>query len=144
MPARASELTVRQLEAIKPPKPPSDLRRAVGGATGLCINIKPSGSRSWLFRYSFAGKRQTPIALGSYSRDVNSLSAMREVARGFNKLIKEGIDPKLHLKEKQKAELFKKAQGITFKVVAEEWIKHKSGGEWKTAKSVSRGRQYLY
>ena len=143
MPARALELTVRQLEAIKPPKPPSDLRRAVGGANGLCINIKPSGSRSWLFRYSFAGKRQTPIALGSYSRDVNSLSAMREVARGFNKLIKEGIDPKLHLKDKQKAELFKKAQGITFKVVAEEWIKHKSGGEWKTARSVSRGRQYL-
>ena len=42
---------------------------------------------------------------------------MREVARGFNKLIKEGIDPKLHLKEKQNAELFKKAQGITFQVV---------------------------
>jgi len=56
------EHPVRQLEAIKPPKPPSDLRKAVGG-TGLCINIKPSGSRSWLFRYSFAGKRQIPIAL---------------------------------------------------------------------------------
>lgn len=123
MPSKASELTVRQLEAIKPPKTPPDLRRAVGGATGLSINIKPSGSRSWLFRYSFAGKRQTPIALGSYSRDVNSLSAMREVARSFNKLIKEGIDPKLHLKEKQKAALLKKAQGVTFKVVSEEWLK---------------------
>lgn len=143
MPSKAKEMTVRQLEAIKPPESPPDLRKAVGGASGLCINVKPSGSKSWLFRYSFAGERQTPIALGGYSRDTNSLAAMREVARGFNKLIKEGIDPKLHLREKRNEQLRKKAQQILFKQAAEEWILHKSGGDWRTAKSVQRGRQYL-
>mgnify|MGYP000845546797 CR=1 FL=1 len=143
MPAKAPEMTVKQLEAIKPPKTSPDIRKAVGGASGLFINVKPSGSKSWLFRYSFDGKRQTPIALGGYSRDTNSLSAMREVARGFNKQIKEGIDPKLHLREKRQEQLRKKAQGISFKEAAEEWIQHKTNGDWKTAKSVQRGRQYI-
>ena len=122
MPSKAEMMTVRQLEAIKPPKNPPDLRRAVGGADGLTINVKPSGSRSWLFRYSFAGKRQPPIALGGYSRDVNNLSAMREVARGFNKLIKEGIDPRVYLTETRQEQLRKKAQLILFKQAAEEWV----------------------
>lgn len=143
MPIKAEMMTVRQLEAIEPPMSPPDLRKAVGGASGLTINVKPSGSRSWLFRYSFGGKRQPPIALGGYSRDVNSLSAMREVARGFNKLIKEGIDPKVHLSEKRQDQQRKKAQLILFKQAAEEWIQLKSGGDWRTAKSVHRGRQYL-
>ena len=144
MPARASEMTVRQLEAIKPPKNPPDTRKAVGGASGLYVNIKPSGSKSWLFRYSFAGQRQVPIGLGGYSRRTNSLAAMRDVARGFNKLIKEGVDPKQFLKEKQQAELFKKAQGINFREVAEEWVKLKNTKkEWNDSVSFGRARAYM-
>lgn len=50
MPFKAEMMTVRQLEAIEPPMSPPDLGKAVGGASGLNINVKPSGSRSWLFR----------------------------------------------------------------------------------------------
>ena len=127
MAARAKEISVRQLEAIKPPTGKSDKRMAVGGADGLTINIKPSGSRSWLFRYTFAEKEQPAIGLGGYSRDTNSLSAMRETARGFNKLIKEGTDPRQYLKEKEQAALFKMHQGVSFEQVSEEWIKLKQG-----------------
>jgi integrase len=141
--ARAKEISVRQLEAIKPPTGKSDKRMAVGGADGLTINIKPSGSRSWLFRYTFAEKEQPAIGLGGYSRDTNSLSAMRETARGFNKLIKEGTDPKQYLKEKEQATLFKKHQGVSFGQVSEEWIKLKQGGDWTTATSVTRAKQYM-
>jgi hypothetical protein len=132
-------LTVRQIEALKCPPDKDEERFRVG--KGLYMNVR-ADSMSWLYRYSFAGKRSW-WGRGEYSRAGNSLQVMLEKAHSYQNLIKEGVDPKQYVKEQEQAEVRKKAQGISFKEAAEEWIQHKTNGDWKTAKSVQRGRQYI-
>ena len=47
--------------------------------------------KSWIFRYELAGNKPRDMGLGSI--DIYSLDEVRELARGYRKLLKEGIDP---------------------------------------------------
>lgn len=62
---------------------------AVGGVPGLYLHVL-GGGRSWIYRYSFAGKRRD-LGLGSYG-DL-TLAEARETAREQRKLVLQGIDP---------------------------------------------------
>lgn len=62
----------------------------VGGVAGLGMNVHAGGSRSWVFRARFAGKRRD-MGLGGYP-DV-TLAQARELARAARAKMRSGIDP---------------------------------------------------
>ena len=62
---------------------------AVGGVPGLYLRVL-GGGRSWIYRYSFAGRRRD-LGLGSYG-DL-TLAEAREAAREQRKLVLQRIDP---------------------------------------------------
>ena len=64
-----------------------------GDGANLWFQVRSATRRSWLFRYSLAGKAHE-TGLGSYP-DV-SLAQAREVARGYRELLRQGIDPMGH------------------------------------------------
>ena len=67
MPKIARTLSVQQVKSLRRVG-----NHAVGGVPGLYLQLRESGQlhldfvRSWVLRYSFAGKRRN-LGLGSYS-----------------------------------------------------------------------------
>ena len=64
----------------------------VGDGGGLVLQISPSGSKSWLFRYQIDGKRRD-MGLGSLL--AVDLVAARIKAKQCRNQLSEGIDPLL-------------------------------------------------
>lgn len=105
----------------------------VGTVAGLCLNVKPSGSRSWILRTTM-GNRRIDMGLGSYP-DI-SLAAAHESARAAKAKIKEGINP---LAERQAR---RNTVAWTFKLCAEAYIKSKRSA-WKSDKHASQWENTL-
>jgi integrase len=63
---------------------------AVGGVSGLLLQVTPVNGRSWILRTNISSKRRS-IGIGGYP-DV-SLASARELARKYKQQISEGIDP---------------------------------------------------
>jgi len=78
--------TDKFLKSLKPES--SKYYRREGG--GFTLRVMPSGVKTWLFIYSFDGKRRE-MNLGSYP-DV-SLATAREKHAAARKLLNNGIDP---------------------------------------------------
>lgn len=104
-------LTSLKIAALKQPG------RYADGA-GLELQISPTGTKSWLFRYSMHG-RERRMGLGSLST-VN-LKEARELARQARQAILRGEDP-LALKRKARADA---AKLMTFKECADAFLKAK-------------------
>lgn len=85
MPKRVKEKTAAQIRQLSRPG-----LHAVGGVAGLCIQIKDTGSKSWLLRAVVGGQRRS-IGLGPFP-DV-PLADAREKARTYREEIRNGIDP---------------------------------------------------
>lgn len=86
---------------------------------GLQLKIKPSGSKTWVFKYSKPfTKKRTNLGLGTYPEV--SLAQAREKRKTYRELLAQDIDPKghkdqAHLKEQEK-------HNNTLQVVAENWF----------------------
>lgn len=63
---------------------------AVGGVSGLCLQVTATGARSWIFRFRYNGRRRE-AGLGPYP-DV-TLAQARNYAREARDLLRRGIDP---------------------------------------------------
>ncbi|WP_366512916.1 Arm DNA-binding domain-containing protein [Sphingomonas telluris] len=57
---------------------------------GLMLEVKPSGSKSWVVRLQAGGKRRD-YGLGSF-KDIG-LSEARDLARDYRKKLRLGLDP---------------------------------------------------
>jgi integrase len=88
------KLTARKVETLKAPGLHGD-----GG--GLYLNVKGSGSKSWILRTVVHGKRRD-LGLGSAS--LVSLAEAREKARTMRKVARDGGDP----------DALRKRESITF------------------------------
>nr|WP_237182149.1 site-specific integrase [Roseomonas marmotae] len=132
-------MTAVQVRAAKPPAGSTRPVR-LGDGEGLYLQIAPSGSKSWLFRYMLAG-RSREMGLGSAGEgpgDV-SLAAARQAAAEARALAREGVDPIDHRKAAQEAAgaAAATAQANTFEMVAEAYIKaHRAG--WRNEKHASQ------
>ncbi|MBS7790108.1 tyrosine-type recombinase/integrase [Roseococcus sp. SDR] len=97
---------------------------------GLYLQITPEGAKSWLFRFSFAGKAREmglgSVALTDDRRGLTLANARREVAR-LALAVREGRDP-IHERDARRAEAIAaveaevkeaKQKGRTFRDVAE-------------------------
>jgi len=105
-----------------------------GDGGGLWLRIAPRGSRSWMFRFSLAG-RTREAGLGSLNNV--SLAAARETARRYRELVAQGIDPIERRAEEQAAR--QKPAVPTFREVGEalirareaSWRNKKHGQQWR-------------
>lgn len=59
---------------------------------GLYLRVRPDGSRAWIFRYTFGGKRRK---LGLGGADAVSLAAARQEAQRLRDMVAAGVDPQV-------------------------------------------------
>ena len=108
---------------------------AVGGVSGLGLQIVASGARSWVLRTVVGGKRRK-MGLGGFP-DV-TLAVAREKARQAKLRIDDGEDPIDQRRDKRRALKVSRAQDVTFKTCAEnyiiahtpEWTNKKHAAQW--------------
>jgi integrase len=130
-----NRLTARQVETVKLPG-----KHADGG--GLYLLVDAKGRRSWLFFYTWAGKR-VELGLGSV-KDV-SLASARKVAATFRHMVKQGDDPRLareRAKEQQATDAATKKDALTFGGFADQYIATHEPS-WRNAKHAAQWRMTL-
>ncbi len=81
---------------IKKAKPIRKLQKLFDGG-GLYLEILPTGSKKWRYKYSYLGKEKN-ITLGSYPEV--SLQEARDNHRNAHKLVADGHNP-LEIKERE-------------------------------------------
>ncbi len=122
MAGKLHRLTVKEVQAFHEPGRYAD-------GINLYLQVSPSGAKSWLFMYRFAG-RQREMGLGSASAGAVTLHEARERAAETRKQVKAGVDP---LEARKAAGTAAKAASITFGAFAEEYVKLQRP-EWKNEK----------
>ena len=126
--------------AVKNAKP----GRHADGA-GLHLLVKPSGARSWVYRFMLNGKSRD-IGLGAAGQGALSLADARDEAAALRLKVKAGTDP-LEERQQEAAQALAAAQaaqiaGITFKAVAEAYIAANEGS-WRNGKHRQQWRNTL-
>lgn len=121
------KLNAKQIENLTEPGTYDD-------GDGLRLMVKASGSKSWVFRYQFQGKRRD-MGLGSFP--AVSLKAARLAIADHHRTMAAGVDPMAardaERERQQEAQRQQAAKRVTFESVAAEYIEaHRKG--WKNAK----------
>lgn len=108
-----TDASIRKLKAKE-----KEAKYADGG--GLCLLVKPTGSKLWRLRYRFSGK-QKDLALGAYPEV--SLAMAREQRIAAKALLRQGVDPSEDraLKRAKRRELMED----TFARIASELVEKK-------------------
>jgi len=119
-------------------------RHADGG--GLHLLVKPTGARSWVYRFMLNGKSRD-VGLGAAAgADAVSLAIARDKAMALRLKVKQGIDPLVErereAEEARAAAQAAKVAGITFKGVAEAYIANNEGA-WRNEKHRQQWRNTL-
>jgi len=128
MPKIAKSLSPLEVRRITAPG-----LHAVGEVSGLCLNVKASGARSWILRTVVNGKR-CEIGLGGFP--TIPLTDARQMARDHLIEIRKGADPVGERLQKRRRSVW------TFKKVAEAYIAAHSAG-WKNLKHAAQWRATL-
>lgn len=111
MPKMVPELSPIEVKRLSHPGKGRNAMVAVGGVSGLHLQITPAGSRSWILRAT-VGARRRDIGLGAYP-DV-TLAQARERAREAKDKIWRGIDPIEERKATRAALAAAQKRGMTF------------------------------
>lgn len=101
-------------------------RRKYSDGRGLFLSVSANGRKTWAFCYTFAG-RAREMGLGSI--DFMSVDEARDRAVHLRKMVRDGVDPMADRNREAKVIVRRKAEGVTFKAVAERCIDMKKG-EW--------------
>ena len=118
---RTAKLSAKAVSA----RPPG--RHSDGG--NLHLLVKPSGARSWVFRYAAGGKRHD-LGLGPAGSDraATTLAEARHLATELRQQIRSGLDPATLRQRKANA-----PKGKTFREVAKLYLDAHASG-WRSAK----------
>ncbi len=116
-------LTDTKLKALRPR---ATLYR-VTDDKGLCIEVPPTGSRLWRFRYLHSGKARM-LGLGAWP--AVTLADARQRRDEARKLVAQGIDPSAERKAA------KDAEALTFEVIAREWLGRREVSKATAAKDA--------
>lgn len=129
MPTRATEMTPAQIKALKHPGGRLSVKVAVGGVSGLHVQIQPSGAKSWVLRTRYGewaerrdsdgnvierGRKKREIGLGAYPDVLPGMA--RDKAREAKAKLEAGIDPIAEKKAAQGALVAAGRRGLTFAV----------------------------
>ena len=102
---------------IKTKTKPADKVYRVADEKGLCLEVRPNGSKLWRYRYRIDGKASM-FSLGSYP--AVSLEDARTDRARCRELVKQGIHPVQDKKARDAAK--KESRGNTFKAVSAAWL----------------------
>jgi integrase len=110
----------------------------------LYFQVTSSNAKSWIFRFSFDGKRRE-MGIGSYPEI--TLEKARESAIELRRLVKAGTDPIELRKADQAAKRAERNNAVTFAYCAKQYIEsHRHG--WKNVKHAQQWEntleQYAY
>jgi integrase len=105
-----------------------------GDGAGLWLQVSRSGSKSWIFRYDFFGRRRE---MGLGSCNTVDLALAREKAKACRLVLLEKRDP-IEERDKARAEyVHQQAKRVTFDECASAYIAaHR--GSWKSAKHAAQ------
>jgi len=121
MPRVANTLTDLEVKALTNPG-----HHPVGGVPGLLLQIRPSGTRYWVYRTHIAGKRCN-IGIGSTSEF--TLAGSREEARELRRQVRGGRNPIEERRQQRKTMKSEQSRRVTFK---DAWL-----GFWADKSSIS-------
>jgi len=113
MPRKVLPLSDSKIKAAKP----KEKTYPLFDGQGLYLDIKPTGSKLWRFKYRFEGREKTPLSFGAYP-DLSLVKARQKRAEA-RQLLAEGIDPGAVKKAAKQAQ---KDASLTFEVLAREWF----------------------
>ncbi|MBY6163105.1 integrase arm-type DNA-binding domain-containing protein [Mameliella alba] len=119
MPRVAKELSALDVKRLQHPGKGSNALFAVGGVSGLSLQVTPNGGKTWILRVTVGGKRRE-IGLGGFP-DV-TLAQARERARETKDKIRQGIDPVEERKAAQAALTEAQRRGMTFEDATGEYL----------------------
>jgi len=111
MPRVAKELSALDVKRLQHPGVGRNVTFAVGGVSGLLMQITPNGGRTWLLKTT-VGNRRREIGLGGFP-DV-TLAQARERAREAKDQIRQGIDPIEERKAAKAALATAQKRGLSF------------------------------
>lgn len=111
MPRVAKELSALSVKRLQHPGTGGNATFAVGGVSGLLMQITSNGGRTWLLRVTVGAKRRE-IGLGGFP-DV-TLAQARERAREAKDQIRRGIDPVEERKAVKASLVAARSRGLTF------------------------------
>jgi Arm DNA-binding domain len=110
-----------------------------GDGGGLWLQVSPSGSKSWIFRFTLS-KKQREMGLGAVH--TVTLPEARAKAKECRLILLEGKDPLESRKASKLGEALERAKMMTFDQCATAYIAaHRSG--WKNAKHASQWENTL-
>lgn len=132
MPKKARELSALEVKRLSEPG-----RHAVGGVSGLYLQVTPGAGRSWILR-TLVGKRRREMGLGGYP-DVG-LADARDAARIARKRLLDGEDPiaqrqaarRALIAEQQKLMTFNQCAAAVIEVKRQEARNAKHAKQWET------------
>ena len=127
-------LTAAEIKSFKPAA--KAYKRADG--RGLYIEIAPSGSKLWRWKYRVGGKEKR-LALGAWPE--TSLAKARELRDEARKQLKEGEDPALRRKKAKATAHFEAAN--TFAAIGAEYIEKKMVGEGLAKRTIEKAIWHL-
>ena len=110
-----------------------------GDGAGLYLQVSRSGTKSWIFRFTIAGK-QREMGLGPLH--TISLAQAREKARDCRALLLEGKDPLEARNAAKLGEALDRARAMTFEQCAAAYIAAHRGG-WKSVKHAAQWESTL-
>ena len=106
---------------------------------GLLLQVSPSGSKSWIFRFSKEGKRRE---MGLGPLHTVSLAMAREKALACRRLLDAGIDPIVDRNVARTSEALSRARAKTFDQCAAAYINaHRA--TWKSSKHAAQWESTL-
>ncbi len=117
---------------IKSLKPREELYR-VADHSGLCIEIRPSGSKFWRYRYRFLTKAKM-LTIGQYPEITLAYARLKTME--YREQLAKGVDP-ISQQKKERLEAIKANNG-TFLLVANEFMnsrKTQQSKEWEQRRS---------
>lgn len=119
VPRTAEELSALEVKRLAHPGIGGNVTFAVGGVSGLLLQVTPNGGRTWLLRVQ-VGERRREIGLGGF-HDV-SLAMARERAREVKERIRLGIDPVEQRKAARAALVAAQRRGLSFAVAVDRYL----------------------
>ena len=100
---------------IRTAKPKDKLYRLID-ANGLCLEVTPTGSKLWRYRYRFNGSAKMLAICADPSVTLLKARQRRDEAR---QMLIDGIDPG---EQKKAAKQAQRVEGLTFEKLAREWF----------------------
>lgn len=122
MPPVAKELGPLDVKRRQHPGGKGNAMIAVGGVSGLYLQITPRDGKSWILRIQVGAKRRD-IGLGGYP--TVPLALAREKAREARAKVEAGVDPVEERKAARRALIVAQKRGMTFATAVERYLAFK-------------------